>query len=200
MCVMHACVAQYVNLDDCWMEARDNLTGHILPFADKFPSGMKALGDYIHSLGLKFGVYSGAGSWHTPHTSNPAAPRTLAKHHVQATRRVRTGQAQQGTRSRMRSTTRRGASTMSSMTFAAWRARRSRRATVRCCPAACSYQRCSPRAALVPEACARSTRRRLRADARRAQRERPADDLLDRLVGQGRAAPLARAGAHGAAG
>ena len=58
---MHACVAQYVNLDDCWMEARDNLTGHILPFADKFPSGMKALGDYIHSLGLKFGVYSGAG-------------------------------------------------------------------------------------------------------------------------------------------
>ena len=61
MCLMHACVAQYVNLDDCWMEARDNLTGHILPFADKFPSGMKALGDYIHSLGLKFGVYSGAG-------------------------------------------------------------------------------------------------------------------------------------------
>ena len=52
---------QYVNLDDCWMEARDNLTGHILPFADKFPSGMQALGDYIHSLGLKFGVYSGAG-------------------------------------------------------------------------------------------------------------------------------------------
>lgn len=44
------------------MEARDNSTGHILPFADKFPSGMQALGDYIHSLGLKFGVYSGAGS------------------------------------------------------------------------------------------------------------------------------------------
>ena len=53
----HPCVAQYVNLDDCWMEARDNLTGHILPFADKFPSGMQALGDYIHSLGLKFGIW-----------------------------------------------------------------------------------------------------------------------------------------------
>lgn len=51
----------YVNLDDCWQAARDNVTGHILPFEDKFPSGMKALGDYIHSLGLKFGVYSGAG-------------------------------------------------------------------------------------------------------------------------------------------
>jgi hypothetical protein len=132
VCVMHACVAQYVNLDDCWMEARDNLTGHILPFADKFPSGMKALGDYIHSLGLKFGVYSGAGSWHTPHTTNPAAPRTPAKHHAQATRRVRTGQAPKATRSRMRSTTRRGASTMSSMTSAAWRVPRSSRATVRC--------------------------------------------------------------------
>jgi len=105
----HPCVAQYVNLDDCWMEARDNLTGHILPFADKFPSGMQALGDYIHSLGLKFGVYSGAGSWHPPHTTNPAAPHTLAKHHAQATGRARTDQAPKATRRRMRLTTRRGA-------------------------------------------------------------------------------------------
>ncbi|PNW88365.1 hypothetical protein CHLRE_01g026250v5 [Chlamydomonas reinhardtii] len=51
----------YVNIDDCWMEKRDNATGRIVPFADKFPSGMKALGDYIHSLGLKFGVYSDTG-------------------------------------------------------------------------------------------------------------------------------------------
>ncbi|KAG2482926.1 hypothetical protein HYH03_018204 [Edaphochlamys debaryana] len=52
----------YVNIDDCWMEKRDPATGKILPFKDKFPSGMKALGDYIHSKGLKFGVYSDTGN------------------------------------------------------------------------------------------------------------------------------------------
>lgn len=36
--------------------------GKIVPFQNKFPSGMKALGDYIHSKGLKFGVYSDAGN------------------------------------------------------------------------------------------------------------------------------------------
>jgi hypothetical protein len=36
--------------------------GKIMPFQNKFPSGMKALGDYIHSKGLKFGVYSDAGN------------------------------------------------------------------------------------------------------------------------------------------
>ena len=52
--------AQYVNVDDCWADVRD-INGHVLPFKSKFPSGMKALGDYIHSLGLKFGIYSDAG-------------------------------------------------------------------------------------------------------------------------------------------
>ena len=35
--------------------------GHIVPFKSKFPSGMKALGDKLHALGLKFGLYSCAG-------------------------------------------------------------------------------------------------------------------------------------------
>lgn len=35
--------------DDCWMEKRD-ASGRIVPFANKFPSGMKALADYIHGL------------------------------------------------------------------------------------------------------------------------------------------------------
>jgi alpha-galactosidase len=52
---------QYVNIDDCWMEKRGP-DGHIIPFASKFPSGMKALGDFIHGLGLKFGIYSCAGN------------------------------------------------------------------------------------------------------------------------------------------
>jgi len=52
---------EYVVLDDCWQAGRDSL-GNILPDSAKFPSGMKAIGDYIHSKGLKFGIYSCAGS------------------------------------------------------------------------------------------------------------------------------------------
>jgi alpha-galactosidase len=52
---------EYIVIDDCWQIGRDSL-GNIIPDPERFPSGMKALGDYIHSLGLKFGVYSCAGS------------------------------------------------------------------------------------------------------------------------------------------
>ena len=54
---------QYVVIDDCWQVSRD-ANGNIVPDAQRFPSGMKALGDYIHSKGLKFGIYSDAG-WGT---------------------------------------------------------------------------------------------------------------------------------------
>ncbi len=53
---------KYVNLDDCWQSnERDSITGRVLPDPVRFPSGLKALGDYIHSKGLKFGIYSSAG-------------------------------------------------------------------------------------------------------------------------------------------
>jgi len=52
---------QYVNIDDCWQVNRD-ANGNIVADPQRFPRGMKAVGDYIHSLGLKFGVYSDAGS------------------------------------------------------------------------------------------------------------------------------------------
>jgi alpha-galactosidase len=52
---------EYVNIDDCWQVSRD-AQGNIVADAQRFPHGMKAVGDYIHSLGLKFGVYSDAGS------------------------------------------------------------------------------------------------------------------------------------------
>jgi alpha-galactosidase len=52
---------QYVVIDDCWQVGRDSL-GNIIPDHQRFPSGMKTLADYIHSLGLKFGIYSCAGS------------------------------------------------------------------------------------------------------------------------------------------
>jgi alpha-galactosidase len=51
---------EYVVIDDCWHGERD-AHGDIQPDAKRFPSGMKALGDYIHSKGLKFGIYSDAG-------------------------------------------------------------------------------------------------------------------------------------------
>jgi alpha-galactosidase len=52
---------KYVVIDDCWQVGRDS-AGNILPDPQRFPSGMKALADYIHSKGLKFGLYSCAGS------------------------------------------------------------------------------------------------------------------------------------------
>jgi len=52
---------QYVNVDDCWQVSRDG-SGNIVADPQRFPHGMKAVGDYIHSLGLRFGVYSDAGS------------------------------------------------------------------------------------------------------------------------------------------
>jgi alpha-galactosidase len=51
---------QYIVIDDCWQVSRD-ADGNIVPDPQRFSSGMKALGDYIHSKGLKFGVYSDAG-------------------------------------------------------------------------------------------------------------------------------------------
>ncbi len=54
---------QYINIDDCWHGERDS-RGFIQPDPERFPSGMKALADYIHSKGLKLGIYSDAG-WKT---------------------------------------------------------------------------------------------------------------------------------------
>jgi alpha-galactosidase len=53
----------YVNIDDCWHGERD-ARGFIKPDPKRFPSGMKALADYVHSKGLKLGIYSDAG-WKT---------------------------------------------------------------------------------------------------------------------------------------
>ncbi len=50
----------YVIIDDCWQTSRDSL-GFIIADPQKFPSGIKALSDYVHSRGLKFGIYSCAG-------------------------------------------------------------------------------------------------------------------------------------------
>jgi alpha-galactosidase len=51
---------QYVVIDDCWQVSRDS-DGNIVADGMPFPSGSKALVDYIHSKGLKFAIYSDAG-------------------------------------------------------------------------------------------------------------------------------------------
>ncbi len=52
---------EYVVIDDCWQVARDE-NGEIVVDKDRFPHGMKYLVDYVHSKGLKFGIYSCAGT------------------------------------------------------------------------------------------------------------------------------------------
>jgi len=52
---------QYVVIDDCWQKDRA-ADGTIQADPERFPSGIKALADYVHSRGLKFGLYSDAGA------------------------------------------------------------------------------------------------------------------------------------------
>jgi len=52
---------EYIVIDDCWQVGRDD-AGVIIVDSEKFPSGIAALADYVHSKGLKFGIYSDAGT------------------------------------------------------------------------------------------------------------------------------------------
>lgn len=51
----------YLNLDDNWMDTKRDANGDLQNHPKTFPSGMKALADYIHKKGLKFGVYGDRG-------------------------------------------------------------------------------------------------------------------------------------------
>ncbi len=53
---------EYVVIDDCWALRKRNAEGRMVADPEKFPSGMKALAEYVHSKGLKFGMYSCAGT------------------------------------------------------------------------------------------------------------------------------------------
>jgi alpha-galactosidase len=46
----------YVVVDDCWFDPQRDAQGNLRGDPTRFPSGMKALGDYIHGRGLKFGI------------------------------------------------------------------------------------------------------------------------------------------------
>ena len=53
---------EYLVIDDCWSERLRSPEGKLVPDPKKFPHGMKAVADYVHSKGLKFGMYSCCGA------------------------------------------------------------------------------------------------------------------------------------------
>jgi alpha-galactosidase len=53
---------EYVNIDDCWAERQRAADGNLVPNRTRFPNGIKAVADYVHSKGLKFGIYTSAGT------------------------------------------------------------------------------------------------------------------------------------------
>ncbi len=55
---------EYVIIDDGWMEMERDENLNLVPSKEKFPNGIKAVADYVHSKGLKFGIYNSAG-WNT---------------------------------------------------------------------------------------------------------------------------------------
>ncbi|CAH2306927.1 alpha-N-acetylgalactosaminidase-like isoform X1 [Pelobates cultripes] len=53
----------YLSIDDCWAKKQRDSNGKLEPDPDRFPSGIKALADYVHSRGLKLGIYSDMGNY-----------------------------------------------------------------------------------------------------------------------------------------
>lgn len=52
---------EYVNIDDCWDSLERDSEGRLQPDPERFPSGIKFLSDYMHSRGLKLGIYGDIG-------------------------------------------------------------------------------------------------------------------------------------------
>ncbi|MFD3334688.1 NPCBM/NEW2 domain-containing protein [Streptomyces sp. NPDC058700] len=53
---------EYINLDDCWALPQRDAAGKLVPDPVRFPNGIKAVADYVHAKGLKFGIYTSAGT------------------------------------------------------------------------------------------------------------------------------------------
>jgi alpha-galactosidase len=52
----------YIVIDDCWEAKERDAAGNLVPDPLKFPHGLKALGDYLHGKGFKFGIHNCAGT------------------------------------------------------------------------------------------------------------------------------------------
>src|SRR5918999_5316032 len=59
---------EYINIDDCWARPQNHplgsrdAEGHLVVDANRFPNGIDGLADYVHSKGLKFGIYHDTGT------------------------------------------------------------------------------------------------------------------------------------------
>ncbi|MGW2619183.1 glycoside hydrolase family 27 protein [Streptomyces sp. NPDC001500] len=72
---------RYVVVDDCWFDPQRDAAGNLRANSAKFPSGMKALGDYIHGKGLKFGIYQVPGERTCAQTSGSYPGSTGSRGH-----------------------------------------------------------------------------------------------------------------------
>jgi alpha-galactosidase len=72
---------QYVNLDDCWALPDRDADGKLVPDPARFPNGIEAVADYVHSKGLKLGIYTSAG---TKTCSNIGFPGALGHEYSDA--------------------------------------------------------------------------------------------------------------------
>lgn len=104
----------YLNTDDCWCTSRGS-DGRLVPDPTAFPNGMKAVADYVHSKGLKFGIYVSAP--HSPFRPIPATvscliatfpPLPFPGRRTAAPRRAPAARRLAGTRTLMRRPLRRG--------------------------------------------------------------------------------------------
>lgn len=69
---------RHINLDDCWADWQRDKNGNLQPNLKRFPHGIKALADYVHSKGFAFGLYSSAGTnTCEPHQENRGFPGGL---------------------------------------------------------------------------------------------------------------------------
>ncbi|MFC8427775.1 ricin-type beta-trefoil lectin domain protein [Streptomyces sp. NPDC057253] len=75
---------QYINIDEGWWQGTRDSAGNITVDESEWPGGMKAIADYIHSKGLKAGIYTDAGKdgcgYYYP-TGRPAAPGSGSEGH-----------------------------------------------------------------------------------------------------------------------
>jgi alpha-galactosidase len=53
---------RYLNIDDCWEAQERDADGNLAVDSARFPSGMRALVDYVHARGLQVGIYSSGGT------------------------------------------------------------------------------------------------------------------------------------------
>ncbi|MGW2046387.1 ricin-type beta-trefoil lectin domain protein [Streptomyces sp. NPDC001858] len=77
---------QYINIDEGWWQGTRDSAGNITVDESEWPGGMSAIADYIHSKGLKAGIYTDAGKdgcgYYYP-TGRPAAPGSGSEGHYE---------------------------------------------------------------------------------------------------------------------